>query len=167
MMITVIMMSTKSRQFGWWLGWWWYQRNRYLITSMKEGHVLFNDALNTFYFRLYGVGHMVKDHSDSERGNSFRLAAMVLLYASSHRQDTTWLEHWLEREVAQWVHHEESIRRPIAPWSSALTTELHLAPQYEWRYRVVRYPFSSQYTDTVSRYRTAGCSECQRDSLFR
>ena len=36
----------------------------------KEGNVLFNDALNTFYLRLYGVGHMVKDHSDSERGNS-------------------------------------------------------------------------------------------------
>ena len=36
----------------------------------KEGRsVLFNDALNTFYLRLYGVGHMVKDHSDSERGN--------------------------------------------------------------------------------------------------
>ena len=39
---------------------------------MREGgggNVLFNDALNTFYLRLYGVGHMVKDHSDSERGN--------------------------------------------------------------------------------------------------
>ena len=36
----------------------------------SEGRsVLFNDALNTFYLRLYGVGHMVKDHSDSERGN--------------------------------------------------------------------------------------------------
>ena len=35
----------------------------------KEGNVLFNDALNTFYLRLYGIGHMVKDHSDSERGN--------------------------------------------------------------------------------------------------
>ena len=28
------------------------------------GNVLFNDTLNTFYVRLYGVGHMVKDHSD-------------------------------------------------------------------------------------------------------
>ena len=28
---------------------------------------LFNDALNTFYLRLYGVRHMVKDHSDRER----------------------------------------------------------------------------------------------------
>ena len=30
---------------------------------------LFNDALNTFYLRLYGVRHMVKDHSDIEKGN--------------------------------------------------------------------------------------------------
>ena len=35
----------------------------------KEGNVLCNDALNTFYLRLYGIRHMVKDHSDSERGN--------------------------------------------------------------------------------------------------
>ena len=34
-----------------------------------KGSVLFNDALNTFYLRLYGVRHMLKDHSDSERGN--------------------------------------------------------------------------------------------------
>ena len=34
---------------------------------MKEGNVLFNDALNTFYLRLYGVRHMVKYHTDSER----------------------------------------------------------------------------------------------------
>ena len=25
------------------------------------------------------------------------------------------VEHWLEQEIAQWVHHEGSIRRPIAP----------------------------------------------------
>ena len=36
---------------------------------MRERNVLFNDALNTFYLRLYGVRHMVKDHSDSEKGN--------------------------------------------------------------------------------------------------
>ena len=34
-----------------------------------EGSVLFNDALNTFYLWLYGVGHMVKHHSNNERGN--------------------------------------------------------------------------------------------------
>ena len=35
----------------------------------RERNVLFNDTLNTFYLRLYGVRHMVKDHSDSEKGN--------------------------------------------------------------------------------------------------
>ena len=45
----------------------------YGITHMieytwKEGNVLFNDTLNTFYLRLYGIEHMVKDHSYSETG---------------------------------------------------------------------------------------------------
>ena len=40
-----------------------------LHRGRKEGNVLFNNALNTFYLRLYGVRHMVKDHSDSEKGN--------------------------------------------------------------------------------------------------
>ena len=35
----------------------------------EERNVLFNDALDTFYLRLYRIGHMVKDHSNSERGN--------------------------------------------------------------------------------------------------
>ena len=35
----------------------------------KEGKVLFNDALNTFYLLLYGIRHMVEDDSGSERGN--------------------------------------------------------------------------------------------------
>ena len=38
-------------------------------TRERERNVLFNDALNTFYLRLYGVRRMVKDHSDSEKGN--------------------------------------------------------------------------------------------------
>ena len=39
------------------------------IYIWKEGNVLFNDKFNTFYLRLYSIGHMVKDHSDSEREN--------------------------------------------------------------------------------------------------
>ena len=35
----------------------------------KEGRFLFNAALKIFYLRLYGIKHMVKDHSDSEREN--------------------------------------------------------------------------------------------------
>ena len=41
-----------------------------LCYCLKDGNVLFNDTLNTFYLRLYGVSHMVKNNSDSEKGNS-------------------------------------------------------------------------------------------------
>ena len=85
---------------------------------VRERNVLFNDALNTFYLWLYGIIHMVKEHSDSEKGNPlpphnyfFRLTARVLLYAQSHRQDSTYtgfvtpvVEDWLEQETAQCVH---------------------------------------------------------------
>ena len=40
-----------------------------LPVIINKGHFLFNDTLNTFYLRLYGVRHMVKDHIDSERRN--------------------------------------------------------------------------------------------------
>ena len=81
--------------------------------------------ITTFYLRLYGIRHMVKDHSDSEKGNlgySFRLTARVLLYAPSHRQDSTY--HGLRytshgalaitRNSSMGSPHEGSIRRPLA-----------------------------------------------------
>ena len=40
----------------------------YIYIYRKEGNVLFNDTLNTFYLQLYGIGLMVKDHLDNERG---------------------------------------------------------------------------------------------------
>ena len=40
----------------------------------KEGNVLFNDTFNTFYLQLYGIKHMVKNYSDSERGNLFPIS---------------------------------------------------------------------------------------------
>ena len=114
-------------------------------TTVKEGrNVLFNNALNTFYLRLYGVRQMVKDISDSEReetrcrhmGYSFRLIARVILYAPSHSQANTYHGHWYTsrralagtRNSSMGPLHEGSIRRPIAPWTNVLTTELHLAP---------------------------------------
>ena len=107
---------------------------RLVAYGRKEGNVLFNDALNTFSLRLYGVGHMVKDHSNSERGNPLPPHG---LHPTDRIAYTTAfvipvVEHWLEREIAQWVHHEGSIWRPIAPWANALTTELHLAPGGIW-----------------------------------
>ena len=67
------------------------------MLSEEKEIFFFNDTLNTFYLWLYGIRYMVKDNSDSERGNcrrhmgySFRLVARVLLYASSHRQGNTY-----------------------------------------------------------------------------
>ena len=66
-----------------------------ICEGWKEGNVLFIDALNSFILRLYGVRHMVRYHSDSERGNQLPPHGLlfpirVLLYASSHRQDNTY-----------------------------------------------------------------------------
>ena len=45
----------------------------------KEGRKwLFNDKLNTFHLRLYGVGHMVNTHSDCERGNPLLPHGLIL-----------------------------------------------------------------------------------------
>ena len=85
------------------------------VPQDQEGKVLFNDALNTFYLQLYVVGHMVNDHSDSERGNP--LPPHGLLYPNNSKGSFIYtiaqtgqhipqplLHQWLEREIAQWVH---------------------------------------------------------------
>ena len=40
-----------------------------VINKMKEGNVLFTDAINTFYLLLYDIKYMVKDNTQSKRGN--------------------------------------------------------------------------------------------------
>ena len=49
-----------------------------VYVTERERNVLFNDALNTFYLRLYDVRHMVKDHSDSEKGNPLPPHMLIL-----------------------------------------------------------------------------------------
>ena len=102
-----------------------------------EGNILFNDALNTFYLRLYGVRHMVKDHSESERGNPLPPHELLLPISSKGYficiipqtiQDNTYHDLCYTSRGAQWVHLEDSTQRPIAPWANTFTTELHLAP---------------------------------------
>ena len=65
---------------------------KFICLTRKEETFLFHDALNTCYFRLYGVGHTVKDHSDNEKGNmgyTFRLAARIFhMY-----HPTDWIAH--------------------------------------------------------------------------
>ena len=98
----------------------------------KEGNVLFNDALNTFYLQLFGIRHMVKDHWDRERGNPLPPHGLLFpinskgfymhhpTYRIAHTTAfvTPVVEHWQEREIAQWVHPMKD--RSIAPWANAL-----------------------------------------------
>ena len=46
---------------------------------------LFNDTLNTFYLRLYGIGHVVKGHSDGQRGKLLPPLHGLLFPISSKR----------------------------------------------------------------------------------
>ena len=61
-----------------------------LKEGRKEGNVLFNDTLNTFYLQLYGIRHMVKEHSASERGNP--LPPHGLLFPISSKGSFIWNE---------------------------------------------------------------------------
>ena len=74
--------------------------------EMKEMFYLMTHSTH-FILRLYGVGHMVKDHSDSERGNP--MLPHVLLFLINRKGSfichiphttafvTPVVEHWLER----------------------------------------------------------------------
>ena len=84
-----------------------YQNNLYLFSKSlffcwphgrrrKEGNVLFNDTLNTFYLRLYGIRHMVKDHSDCERGNPL-LPHGLLFPISSKGSFIFYMHHPIDR----------------------------------------------------------------------
>ena len=101
--------------------------------------------LTTFYLRLYGVrtyGKMttqiVRDETRCRHmGYSVRLTARVILYAPSHRQDSTY--HSLcytsrgtlpvTRNSLIWVHPMKDRSDDSSHHEqNALTTELHLAP---------------------------------------
>ena len=93
----------------------WLKQTR---LKRKAGNVLLNDALNTFYVRLYGIIHMVKDHSECEGGNLLLPHGLLFpiskgLFYMHHPTDrithttafvTPVVEHWLEQDIAQWVH---------------------------------------------------------------
>ena len=68
-----------------------------------------------FILRLFGLRHMVKDHSDNKRRNM--LPPHGLLFPISSKgsfictipqtgQYIPVMEHWLELEITPWVHHE-------------------------------------------------------------
>ena len=89
--------------------------------SSPCGGSVFPLSLSEWYFTICHIlfyGYMVKDHSDSERGNP--LLPHGLLFQINSKGSfictipdriahttafvTPVMEHWLEREIAQWVH---------------------------------------------------------------
>ena len=102
---------------------------KYITEREREMFYLTTHSTH-FYLRLYGVRHMVKDHSDSEKGNPlpphrllFPINNKGSLYAPSHKQDSTYLGLCYTsrgalagtRNSSMGPPHEGSIRRPIAP----------------------------------------------------
>ena len=103
-------------------------RKEMFYLTMHSTHFIYGYMASDIWF---------KDHSDSKKGNPlppplfFLIIARVLLYAPSHRQDSTY--HGLcytsrgelagMRNSSMGPPHEGSIWWPIAPWANALTME--------------------------------------------
>ena len=121
-------------------------RQSYRRAKKKERSVLFNDAFKTFYFsvilyRTYGVTiQIVREETRCRHmGYSFQLAARVLLYAPSHRQDSTY--HSLcytsrgalagTRNSSMGPPHEGSIRRP-APYNGRRVKDRNVLFNYHY-----------------------------------
>ena len=87
-------------------------------------NVLFNDALNTFYIRLYGVKNQSERERERERERetrcrhyidySFRLGIFNMYHPTD--KDITYYDLCYTRMGnSPMIHHEGLIQRPIAP----------------------------------------------------
>ena len=101
-------------------------RKEMFSLTMHSTHFIYGYMASDIWLRTILI--VRKETRCRHIGYSFRLAAMVLLYAPSHRQDSTY--HSLcytsrgalagMRNSSMGPPHEGSIRRPIAPWANAL-----------------------------------------------
>ena len=111
----------------------WMNEMFYLTTHST--HFIYGYMASDIWLRTFLI--VRKETRCRHMGYSFRLTAKVILYAPSYRQDNTYHGLWYTsrgalagtRNSSMGPPHEGSIRRPIAPWANALTTELHLAPR--------------------------------------
>ena len=147
------------------------------LTVQSARTFLFNDLFNTFYLRLYGVRHVVKDHKDSEKENPATLfdkqqGIFYIHYPTDSIVHTMAyvkpiVERWMERKITEWVHHEESIRRLNAHFDQkALVVktalrgcgidELSHAPCYLDRSRVTSTSFRGKRFEDDNELITAG-----------
>ena len=103
--------------------------------TKKEGNVLFTDALNTFVLFTIIWRHTVILYQTysymilkgplrwrERRPATTTTWATLSTDRITHTTDcvTPVVEHWLERDIAQWVHQEGSFWQPIAPWTDFL-----------------------------------------------
>ena len=144
--------------------------SNWLKEGRKERNVLFNDALNTFFLRLYGVRHMVKDHSDSEKGKPlpphrllFPINSKGYFICTIPQQDSTY--HGLcyssrgalagTRNSSMGSPHEGSTRRPVAPWANALQWSCisllinNREIATDWIHEQTHFTMYSQYTQSI------------------
>ena len=63
----------------------------------------FCNALNPFYLRLYGIRHMVKDHSNSKKVN--QLSPHGLLFPINSK-GSFYMHHPTDRRIAQPLLHQ-------------------------------------------------------------
>ena len=107
------------------------RKNMFYLTTHST-HFIYGYMASDIWLRTILI--VRKETRCRKIGYSFQLTAKVILYAPSHRQDSTY--HGLcytsrgalagTRNSSMGSPHEGSIRRPIAPWANALTTELPL-----------------------------------------
>ena len=109
-----------------------------------------------FYLQLYGVRHMVKDHSESERGNLllphrllFSINSKGYFICTDRIAHTTASHGALAgmRNSSVVPPHEGLISWPIVPWANALSMELLPV----WRSRNINY-FSKWKAIYLKRY---------------
>ena len=105
----------------------WQERERemfYLTTHST--HFIYGYMASDIWLRTILI--VRKETRCRHIGYFYRLAARVLLYAPSHRQDNTYHGLWYTsrgalagtRNSSMGPPHEGSIRRPTAPWANAL-----------------------------------------------
>ena len=100
------------------------EREMFYLT-MHSTHFIYGYMASDIWLKTILI--VRKETRSRHIGYSFRLAARVILYAPSHRQDNTY--HSLcytsrgalagTRNSSMGLPHEGSIRRPIAPWATS------------------------------------------------
>ena len=106
-----------------------YVKYRKCGREWRKDFFLFYDTHHILFMVIWHQSYWKRTTEDTHcchyMGYFFYLAARVLLYAIHRIIHTTTfvtpvVEHQLELEIAQCVHHEGSIRLPIAPWADTL-----------------------------------------------